>query len=403
MLKNLAVLARKGLMGKPLISLVILVSVLLSSYTAYLAMAITSGLGNTLNIVRQRSGADLFVLPAGSKRLAEDCLLLGLPATFYLDARIEEKVARLPGVMATSPQVFLEYIDSGQNIPAMPIIGYRPATDFAVAPWLAVHKEISMTRSSLIMGAKLAREISITDLPREGSIQTFYGMPFKVAGVLEPSGTGFDAAVFMPMDTAYKIVRESPLYPAKFSPDMVSIVAVKTHPGVNPDAMAAEILAAIPGVEVMPGLDVNRTLTQRLYQMAGILYLGAAQVGIITLALAGTLFHFLLKHRRREMGVLQALGASGRALTGLLMWEVLLLLGLGSCMGVSMGLLFTTVGRPWTEKLTGTMFAWPDGLTLAGLAFVTWLGYILTGVAGGLLLTRSLRRIDPFFHLQRMD
>ena len=178
------------------------------------------------------------------------------------------------------------------------------------------------------------------------------------------------------------------------------VLRTDSDPAALLPAIEAALPEAIPGtvVDVSTGddargaalndltgdFDVFRTL---LLGFAGV----AVVVGIITIS---NTFTILVAQRRRQIGLLRAVGASTRQVRGRLIWEALLLGVIGSLLGIGAGVGVAAVGA----QLTGSIF-WGlvlnPGELLAALG-VGVLATLLSVVGPSLTATR----VSPIEALQ---
>lgn len=136
--------------------------------------------------------------------------------------------------------------------------------------------------------------------------------------------------------------------------------------------------------DLAAGFDVFRNL---LWAFAGI----AAVVGMITIA---NTFTILLAQRRRQIGLLRAVGASGRQVRRRFLAEALALGVLGSVAGVLAGIGLAAIGA----GLTGSLY-W--GLQLPAVdLWVAGLAGVLITVLAAYLPVRKGTRVRPLEALQ---
>lgn len=176
---------------------------------------------------------------------------------------------------------------------------------------------------------------------------------------------------------------------------------VKAVPGTTADELATTLRAALasqPGVSVVPaaeyraeavkdladGFDVFRNL---LWAFAAI----AAVVGMITIA---NTFTILLAQRRRQIGLLRAVGAGGDQVRRRFLLEALALGILGSALGLLLGIGLAAIGATFTGSLY-----W--GLRLPALDLVVaFLAGVLITVAAAFLPVVKGTRVRPLEALQ---
>ena len=130
--------------------------------------------------------------------------------------------------------------------------------------------------------------------------------------------------------------------------------------------------------------DVFRNLLWSFAAVAGV-------VGMITIA---NTFTILLAQRRRQIGLLRAVGASGGQVRRRYFTEALALGALGSAAGIGLGIGLSAVG----SALTGSLY-WGIQLPVADLGIAFLAGVVLTVLAAYLPVLRGTR-VRPLEALQ---
>lgn len=90
-----------------LLSTVVILSVMLFAGTV-----ISASLRKGMDNMKRRLGADIMLVPKGSKEKAENMLLEGSRSNFYFDDSIYEKVVRMDGISEVTSQCFLKSLSA---------------------------------------------------------------------------------------------------------------------------------------------------------------------------------------------------------------------------------------------------------------------------------------------------
>ena len=216
---------------------------------ALLALAFFGGslvvlsLQNGLNRFQERLGADILVLPKAAQADGglEGVLVQGKPLQFYMEASRLAEIASLPGVERAAPQFFLTSANAGCCSVAVQLIGFDPATDFTIRPWLLESYAGDVGYGDILCGSGIS-------VPADRRLK-FYNVPCRVVGRLSPTGTGMDTAVYANMETIRAMMKNAAeLDFASFQgvdPEQaISAVLVKTAPDFSPEARAPGSSAA---------------------------------------------------------------------------------------------------------------------------------------------------------------
>jgi putative ABC transport system permease protein len=212
-------------------------------------------------------------------------------------------------------------------------------------------------------------------------------------GKLEPTGTNLDRSLFITLPTAYAMARSSrttALRPLVLPEDRVSSVMVKVRPAADPARVAAAISRALPGVSavVRPQMfAAYRTqIAGLLHVMLVVLALLLALALVVTMLLLSMAAH----ERRRELGVLRALGASRGAVVVALLAEALVVACAGGLAGVAVAGFGVSLFHTVIASRLGIPFVYPSGGALtAQIAAGLGLALLAVGVAAALPALRA--------------
>lgn len=388
-------LAKQNLKRNMFRTWVMLLSVVLAAGTLLAAVVLGQGVQTTLAVVRQRLGADIVVVPKGQVENAKSALISGVPTSFFMEQAVEQSVQKVSGVESTSPQLYLRSLDSPCCIALVHLVGYKPESDFTVRPWLLNNMKAPLDPNQIIVGAKVISSVVGVPTKAIGQTLVFLGKPFTVAGILDPTGLGTDYTVFMPTESARKLAQGSPLYPVEIKPDQISTVLVKVAPGQNLQAVAAKIVDSVPGVDVITSIDLTQNLARDLSRISNLLSLVGGILGIIALLLVGILFTFSIWQRRREFGLLQAMGATNRFIFRLILLESVLITGIGGLVGLIASGVGIYFGRSLLTKVMGNLYIWPKPSCFILAILTGFLVTVLVGSLGGIYAARRLNRLEP--------
>jgi putative ABC transport system permease protein len=158
--------------------------------------------------------------------------------------------------------------------------------------------------------------------------------PFRVVGLLDLPETQLEArTLLVPLEDAQLL-----LAPGRVTLLRVWLPGVGLYEMAPLEALKGELSPRLPGLSVETWLEANPLYAALLplYDVVMGVYVG------IFFALAGLILlnalYLSLVERIREFGLLAALGLTGRRVMALVLWESLLLVGVGAGVGLLLGL-----------------------------------------------------------------
>lgn len=290
-------------------------------------------------------GANLIVTPKGSCAYEQVSILTGevLPSNITMEEY--SKVSALPG-MAVVP-VLAE--KSAINNRPVSVSGILPAKMRAFKGWqLTAGDDLATDNEpAVLLGAVAAEQFRL----QPGGSIVIRGERLPVKGILAPTGGKDDVTVFLPLATAQRLFN---------SGEHVSFLAVKVDDVTGIDAAIERIreqvsLGVVSDQQMLASVlsivgSVNVTL-----QLIAVVAVLAAAFGIVNTMLTATY------ERKREIGILQALGATQRTIFTLFLVESGLYGLLGGICGVAGGLLLSFVAAPRLEQNVFTSFVKGSG------------------------------------------
>jgi putative ABC transport system permease protein len=388
---NLIRLALKSVAGSPFRSALVFLCVALVSGSAVLATLIVQGAEENLRLSMaslERPGADIVVIPqgGGGSGMGGGARPAVSPAA----------IATVPGVAAASPQLRLTtWYDSpfcaGQE---MFLVAFNPATDFTVLTWLPDKPGSDLQVGEAVAGSRVSA-------PPGGQSLTLSGYEVKLVGHLAPTGTNLDQSLFVTFETARYMIRLSKYQVAYGLDDVLNIatsapaILVQVESGNDPRQVATKILQDVPGVVAF---DNTLFFQKERDQMAGLRRSIPGLLGItwiLSVVFIGLVFSIAVNERRREIGVLRALGATRSCVLRSLLAEGLVLALGGGALGVVLTALAVLLFRDEIVRSVGLPLLSPSPLTLLVLALGSLALAFISVTLAALFPALKISRQDP--------
>ena len=329
------------------------------------ATLIIGGANDSLRLALDRLGADIIVIPDGNEQRLEAALLMGIPVHCWMPDTVEDEVAKVEGVAAVSPQLYLSTLRGASccSVPEMFLIAYEPETDFTLSPWLEENLDGGLALGEAVGG-------SLVYVPEADDELLVYGYGLDLKGSLNATGTGLDQSMFFTFETAFDIARLSPELAVKaldIPPRTISSVMVKVDLHSDPHEVAAAIDAAIPGVTPLETNQLFKGQREQILSLLNSVMTLLIITWVLAMALIAVVFSLAVNERRRHIGVMRALGASRATVLQSLLLEAGLLALAGGIVGIVVSSLAVYLFRTLIVDLMGFPFLFPAPLQLAGL------------------------------------
>jgi putative ABC transport system permease protein len=389
---NLSRLAWRNISGSSFRSAVVFLCALVVAGLALSTVLIVRGARDSLRLAMDRLGADIIIVPQGAESNVESALLMGVPTSVWMSGDREAKVAAIPGVAAVSPQLYLSSLKNASccSVPEMLMVAYDPLTDFTLRPWL---------QKNLPGGLKLGEAVGGTYVftPEGEQNIKLYGYFVTLKGNLEPTGTNLDRTMFFTFDTARDMARISRTMaekPLEYLLNSISAVLVKVAPGYNVHDVAVQIVKDVPDVTPIESPNLFLAFRKQISGLLGAMLAVLAITTVLSLVLVGLVFSMAANERRREMGVLRALGGTRNFVFRILLSEAALLALAGAVPGLLLAAFCVYLFRTLIVRSIGVPFLYPSPLALLALI----LGGVVLALAG-VTLAASL----PAYKISRLD
>jgi len=396
-LRLLASLALQNLGRRKARSFLLVAAVAGASGVVFTGATLMRSIDRSMAVGFTRLGADLMVVPEGALTNITAALLVVEPTDLVLDRDAFAK-ARLAGIARAAPQkiVRVEHSGVGSHHESADLIGFDPALDFTIRPWLVEKLNRGMRPGDVILGAGRAAPL--------GSELLIFGKPHLVYGRLGRAGVGtHERGVFMSFDTLEALAPSVHGHgggpPPVLQKGNVSGFLVELAPGATPLQARFAILSTLKGVKVVAGDSTLSGIRQGLEALLdGILALMVLMFASTALMVC-VLFSAIVAERRGELGLLKAIGARRGQIVGMMVTEAVLATGFGGALGVVLGVLVMRLYERslvhYLEKL-GVPFLWLDLPRMAAAAVGAVVLACLIGALGALYPAWRASRRDPY-------
>ena len=232
------------------------------------------------------------------------------------------------------------------------MVAFDPARDFTVLPWVVEKLDRPLRDGDVLVGGR-REEI----LDREARLG---GKAVTVYARLGVTGVGaFDRACFVTFPTAATL--------DGFNGEGVSAVLVRLGSGAKPEAVRFA-LAERADWKVVSGNALFTSVRQTLNAVFWAAAVFTAVALLLSGLMVGSVYSAVVAERRREFGLLLAIGMRGRQLVAVIVAEAGLTTAIGGLVGVSLGaglLVLTRRSVVFHLEWADIPFVWPPFGTMA--------------------------------------
>ncbi|MEW9670835.1 ABC transporter permease [Ammoniphilus sp. 3BR4] len=360
----------------------------LTAFILFASYFFVHSMERSIEASSSRLGADLLVVPKGFGNQAGDLIISGNATPFYMDKQVLDRIESIPEVEKATAQIYLETVSTVccRTQGDFPIVAFDPITDFTLRHWMANKKELG--KYDILIGSAAGGENFLFHYDNEYVEEwvTLFGKDFSVKGVMFPTGMGTDNTIFMHMDAAHELNGKEGSG-LKFPQGQISIVLVKTDPGME-SFVKREIEKLNAEVDVAQGKGLQELISTQIFPVKLLSYLMIVLVLVMSSLQVATMFTALISERRKEIGMLRAMGATRGATYRLLLLEA----GMASLMGASIGSLMSAAGLYDNRILIMQVLQLP-------LLFPDWASGLVIGL-GTTAVTVGISVLAAFFPIR---
>jgi putative ABC transport system permease protein len=301
-------------------------------------LSLGTGLEAEVKKQSQALGAELVVTPKGWCAYEQISVLTGESLPEAIPNEDVEKVAAIKGITA------IPYLVQKTAITNQPVtvVGIQPEPMKQFKNWDIDRGEYRLDRENAVVGFSIAQQFEL----KTGDKLTIRGTEFLLAGILKEMGNRDDLVIYLDLSTAQKIYGVG---------DKVSFIAVKVYDVTQMDRYSQEIqeranVAVVSDKQLIRSvLAIMGTVRNTLQMIAAVAVLAAA-FGIINTMLTA------IHERKREIGILQALGAKRRTIFSLFLYESGLYGLFGGILGLVAGFILSFFAAPYIQQSEFTAF-----------------------------------------------
>ena len=348
-------------------SLLSIMGVVISVFLVFTIYGVYNGINSVMEEIVVGTGADIWITQKGTSG--------SLHSPSILSSDYKKKVSEISGV----EEVGL-LIRTGVSKPKAAggntliyLNGYE--TDGSLgAPWKIAEGNPVPDRGEIILDKAFAKSNGV----RIGDNLTLRGINFRVKGLSDRGNIMVGYLAFLRYEDAEMFLR----------PGLANAILVKVRPDSDLNVVRGTIAQRFPEVNVQMSNEIVRAYREEVVGsfIPILLVLSAVAIaaGILVIAL---LLYMLTQEKRREYGIIKAIGGTNRYLYRVVLGQALIIAASGYALGVGISFpLITIIQRSIPEFLA---ILSPD-LILWGIPI-----FVATGVLASVIPIRRITTIDP--------
>jgi len=389
-------IAMRQIRCNPLRSALMAVGVAIFAGVIVAVTLLIVGINQSIDRTVNQLGADLMLIPRGEQFSAQfnEALISGKPTSFYLPQKRLPEILALEGVGRVTAQTYAQTLTNARCCAGQFfLVGFDQASDFTIQPWLREDHGSwpSEDEDWVVVGDRILLGI--------GDEVAFYGTSFRVAAVLNPTGTGMDWTVYMPHAALHRMVARSTteaVTPLQIDREQVSAFFVRAQPGVDLIDLAERLEQVCPDCQAVLSSSVGKLARAQLKVVAVISFGVVGALWIVAALLSGVIFAQAVRERSSEIGLFMAKGAKRGFVLGMLVKEALLIAAGASLGGSLCALLMVTSFRQLLSVSLGIPQVLPGLAVMLLLVCALCAVGTLTAVVCACLPAVSMLRNEPF-------
>ena len=329
---------------------------------------------------QERLGADILVLPNEASTDAYTTLYTAEPNNIYMPVEVLDSIKKVEGVALASPQLFIQTLNASCCAvdSETRIVAFDMDTDFVLQPWFDEANLDSLVDDQIIIGCNVPAYL--------GNRVGILGDVFRIVGTMSPTGTGMDETYFMNMDVAKRLAATNEnlkeVLPNIDPQAVYSAILIKVQDGYNVADVVANIEKADMNVTIVATDEVVTNMKTQMSMIGQVMILLWMLLLVVTaLALIGR-FTALAQVRKKETGILRAIGGQKTDVFKLILFEACFLAGIGGLLGSILGICAVSPLIDWLQQaFTFSILALNPGLIAKSLLLGTCMAILLGGLA----------------------
>lgn len=329
--------------------------------------------------LEQRLGADLMIVPTGTKEDAENLLLEGQRSTFYFDSNVYEKLQELDGVSEITAQCFLKSLSADCCSSEVGIVFFDPKSDFLVGPWIMSEYGNAIDVNTVVVGYN----VNVSD---DYKIKLF-GEEYKVSAQMAKTGTSLDSSVYFTFDAMPSILEKAEekgafLTETQKKENIISSVYINVKQGYKASDVLAQCHLLIgDDFEVVYPKELTNSMEDNLTGINRLIDFLVDATVVLLFVILFIIIMISMNQRKREIAIYRITGNSKCRVVKRLLFEILGNSVFGAFVGGLIGIIIvipfgTFIGTMFDMPYLGPKLLETVGLFMIFIVLVTGIVFV---------------------------
>ena len=257
------------------------------------------------------------------------------------------------------------------------LVGVNFDSELKMKQWWKVFGQTPQNKNDLLLGSDAATVLNVTT----GDSLSLKGEEFKVAGILEQTGSQDDSLLFVALPVAQKLLGKD----GKIS--LVEVAALCS--GCPIGDMVLQVAEALPDAKVTAIQQVVEGRLKTLDQFKRFSYAMAAVVVFIGSLIVFVTMMGSVNERTTEIGVFRAIGFRKSHIMRIILLEAALVSLLAGFLGYAVGMGGAKLALPFMAESRNAQLVWDSSIAFGSIGLALLLGLLAS--------------LYPALHASKMD
>ena len=360
-------LAVKNLLRHRIRSSLTMLGIAASVGVLFSVLSFNNGFNKGLAEELERTGLHFMVVPSGCAHEVAALVLHGAVIPKFLDTGVMERLQETSGIAIATPILVAQQPNPEKERIDL-IYGVDMKVLSAIKPNWEIEGKIPTQDNEILLGHEVAKHEGLK--PGNVFTKTADGTSLIIAGIVGLTGSQDDAFVYLPIQTAQRILER---------PGAATAIGVKVTDPERMSEITDELTSAVPGIQIVTMGEVMNSISN-LAASARALSLAIVLIAVLISAV-GVMNSILMSvfERSQEIGMMRAVGASRRDVFRIILEETTILSLTGGVFGIAMATLGSKLIEAFVRSVmpfvpTGSLISFDPFLALGSMLFIMVIG-----------------------------